>query len=310
MKLRNRIVLYICLIIIFLLIKQGLPMFENWINGGNENINNDIAVIDKRYNVDDLQEDEGRFIAQYVYDLNNNKELLNLNADKKVLSASLAKLYNVNFALSVLSPEEAIRVGSEIELAPNYASVAGINYGNYKIKEIIKAVIIPSGADAAYALAKATIDKIDNKDYENDKIVEIYNKKINEFNKDKFPSTTISDPAGLSFDTITSAKDIANVIKDLLKYDFMREIFSTYEINIYDENGNSYYVKNTNKFLDKNGTYYNPNVIGIKTGSLKDLYNIVIRYKSGDKDLLIISLNNINDEGRYSSSKALIDKFK
>ena len=57
--------------------------------------------------------------------------------------------------------------------------------------------------------------------------------------------------------------------------------------------------KNTNTFLDPTSEYYNKNVIGVKTGSLSDDFNLVVLYKKHGKEFLICSLGSQSNYSRY-----------
>ena len=93
-----------------------------------------------------------------VYDRNQGKVLEENNADEVFSTASLAKLFTVLYTLENVDMDFKVRVGDEIYLAGQNSSLAGITEGVYTIRDLIKAAIVPSGNDAAYALAKATLD--------------------------------------------------------------------------------------------------------------------------------------------------------
>lgn len=54
-------------------------------------------------------------------------------------------------------------------------------------------------------------------------------------------------------------------------------------------------------FLDPTSDYYNENVIGVKTGSLSDDYNLVVLYQKYGKEFLICSLGSQSDSSRYDN---------
>ena len=64
--------------------------------------------------------------------------------------------------------------------------------------------------------------------------------------------------------------------------------------------------KNTNTFLDPTSDYYNENVIGVKTGSLSDDYNLVVLYQKYGKEFLICSLGSQSDSSRYDDVSNII----
>lgn len=56
---------------------------------------------------------------------------------------------------------------------------------------------------------------------------------------------------------------------------------------------------NTNAFSNPASEYYNERIIGVKTGSLADNYNLVVLYQQHGKEFLICSLGSESDSSRY-----------
>lgn len=71
-------------------------------------------------------------------------------------------------------------------------------------------------------------------------------------------------------------------------------------------NGSTQVWKNTNIFLDPESEYYNPNVLGIKTGSLSDDYNLVVLYRQHGKEFLICSLGSSTTTSRYDDVSVIL----
>ena len=89
------------------------------------------------------------------------------------------------------------------------------------------------------------------------------------------------------------------VVKKLLENQWFREIVSQTSYTATLPDGVTQTWKNTNTFLDPSSEYYNENVIGVKTGSLSDDYNLVVLYKMHGKEFLICSLGSQSDSSRY-----------
>lgn len=100
--------------------------------------------------------------------------------------------------------------------------------------------------------------------------------------------------------------DLKKVTKKLLGHEWFRNTIakSTYTANLPD--GSKQTWKSTNTFLDSSSEYYNKNVIGVKTGSLADDYNLVVLYKAHGKEFLICSLGSESDTSRYDDVSYII----
>ena len=68
--------------------------------------------------------------------------------------ASLAKLFAIDYALGKVDLEDIVEVNQEVlELVPAGSSLANLYAGEYTVKQIMEAMLVPSGNDAAYVLA-------------------------------------------------------------------------------------------------------------------------------------------------------------
>ena len=92
---------------------------------------------------------------------------------------------------------------------------------------------------------------------------------------------------------------MAKVVKKLLKHQWFRDIVAQTSYTATLPDGSKQTWKNTNIFLDPTSEYYNENVIGVKTGSLADDYNLIVLYKKHGKEFLICSLGSQSDTSRY-----------
>ena len=114
-----------------------------------------------------------------------------------------------------------------------------------------------------------------------------------------YSNTILYDPSGYDIDALTNVLDLNAVVNQLLEYQWFRDIVSQSSYIATLPDGSTQTWKNTNTFLDPNSEYYNENVIGVKTGSLSDDYNLVVLYKKYNKEFLICSLGSQSDSSRY-----------
>ena len=107
------------------------------------------------------------------------------------------------------------------------------------------------------------------------------------------------DPSGFDMDARTTVLDLNSVVNQLLEFQWFRDIISQSSYTATLPDGSTQSWKNTNTFLDPTSDYYNENVIGVKTGSLSDDYNLVVLYRKYGKEFLICSLGSQSDSSRY-----------
>ena len=89
-----------------------------------------------------------------VYDIEQEEYLFYEGDSQLPTVASLAKLFAIDYALGKVDLEDIVEVNQEVlELVPAGSSLANLYAGEYTVKQIMEAMLVPSGNDAAYALA-------------------------------------------------------------------------------------------------------------------------------------------------------------
>lgn len=89
-----------------------------------------------------------------VYDIEQGEYLFYEGDSQLPTVASLAKLFVIDYALTKVNLEDVIEVNQEVlDLVPAGSSLANLKVGKYTVKEIMEAMLVPSGNDAAYSLA-------------------------------------------------------------------------------------------------------------------------------------------------------------
>lgn len=93
----------------------------------------------------------------FVYDCSSREFAYVLgNPDDTIYPASITKLATAFTVLQYLNPEDEVLLGSEQELVPWDSSVAGLQQGDkLTVEQLIEGMLLPSGNDAATALAVA-----------------------------------------------------------------------------------------------------------------------------------------------------------
>ena len=191
---------------------------------------------------------------------------------------------------------------------PAGSSLANLKVGKYTVKEIMEAMLVPSGNDAAYSLAYYIAKNELGEGYTATEYINYFTTELSEYLIEEGYSKTnlYNDPSGASMSADTHLDDINRVALKLYNYDFVKECVGKSTFSIQTPQG-EFTWKNTNKFLDKKSPYYNENVKGIKTGTMASSYNIVVLYKKDGKEYLITCLASLSDEGRYKAVQSAIN---
>lgn len=245
-----------------------------------------------------------------IYDLKAGSAIFEKNTDRKVVPASLAKLFLIDYSLTLMDAEESISVSDEIWLVKPGSSLANLSEGNYRHIDLIRAALIPSGNDSAYAIAVACGRQLGGSELTAEEAISTFIANLNNYlMQSGYLNTHIDEPSGFSDDSYTTYRDLLEVTKKLVNNQTISDIFATKEYTYETEDGTYLEWNNTNEFMDPDSKFYDENIHGIKTGSLDDVYNLISRYTSGGKDYLIFVLGAGNSEERFKETEKLIQEL-
>ncbi len=236
-----------------------------------------------------------------LVDLSDDNIFISKKEHEQQLPASLAKLFVIEYAATIVDLESIVPVSEEaLALTKPGSSVADIEAKDYDLLNLFAAMLVPSGNDAAYVVADYCGGLFAPQAATSRERVAAFMENLNQHLQDQgYTDTVLYDPSGFDMDALTTVLDIKAVVTKLLENGWFRNIVkqSSYTATLPD--GSTQTWKNTNTFLDSASEYYNENVTGIKTGSLADDYNLVVLYKQHGKEFLICSLGSQSNSSRY-----------
>ena len=294
------IVLFIAFVAVIGLHKTGIYRFDF--------LKNIYKKIDFQLNTNELNIPQDA-LSFSVYDIEQEKYLFYEGDSQLPTVASLAKLFVIDYALKKVDLDDVVEVNQEVlELVPVGSSLANLKAGQYTVKQIMEAMLVPSGNDAAYALAYHIAKNELGEGYTVTEYIDYFMTELREYLIEEGYSKTnlYNDPSGASMQADTHLDDINHVALKLLNYDFVRECIGESSFSIQTPQG-EFTWKNTNEFLDKNSPYYNTNVKGMKTGTMASSYSIVVLYEKDEKKYLITCLAALSNEGRYKAVHSAIN---
>lgn len=237
-----------------------------------------------------------------MYNLSSNEIIYEKQSEEKVQIASLTKLMT---ALIVLEKEkdldkQVIITYDDLKgLAEENLVTAGFTPGSaVTYRDLLYALLLPSGADAAKALSR----NIDGN------FIELMNKKSEEL---KLQNTHFDNEIGLDSDeNYSTVKDLSIIFKELLKNDEFKKIITTNEYKTSD--GKLVF----NSTIQKNAAKYGidiPYILGGKTGTT-DGAGLCLATIGKDKDIdfMLITTGAQYDKKRphnIDDAKIIYDYF-
>lgn len=255
-------------------------------------------------NFEFLSEDEESFI---VFDLARKEVIDESHSEVLVPPASLTKLLTASVVLDYMSSDEKILVEQEsLSFVKEDASVSGIVPGEYTVLDLLKAMLIPSGNDAAYALAVGAGRKI-NGESTTEQAYTTFQNAMNKWIQDNgLESTVISDPSGHAQKDQINAKDALTLAIKALEHPEIDAIVQKQKDEIDTSNGTLTLVS-TNRYMDPSaGSIYDSRVSGVKTGSLDNVYNEILRYEGIDTPYITVVLGGKTREEKEGTSSMLL----
>lgn len=160
-----------------------------------------------------------------LYNMNEEKVLYELASEERTQIASLTKIMTTIVAIENTSnlDEEVTITKEALKGIEDYTQV-GFKAGNVAtVRDLLYGVMLPSGADAANALAIHISGSISN-------YVELMNKKAEELG---LKNTSFDNPIGMdSEDNYSTASDLAKLLIYSLKNNTFKEIFQAREYTI------------------------------------------------------------------------------
>ncbi len=301
---KGRIIIVIVLLIVLVtaigLYKSGICRFDS--------LKDIYKSIDFKMNTNELNIPQDA-LSFSVYDIQQGEYLFYEGDSQLPTVASLAKLFVIDYALEKVDLEDIVEVNQEVlNLVPEGSSLADLTTGEYTVKQILEAMLVPSGNDAAYAFAYNVAKKEMGEGYTATEYINHFMGELSEYLVEEGYSKTnlYNDPSGASMQADTHLEDVNRVALKLLDYDFVKECIGKSTFSIQTSQG-EFTWKNTNEFLDNSSPYYNANVKGMKTGTMASSYSIVALYEKDGKEYLITCLAALSNEGRYKAVQSAIN---
>ena len=250
----------------------------------------------------------------FVYDCrSNNFLMISGKENERVYPASITKLFTAYVAMLFLEPDTPIVAGNELDLVAWGSSVAKIKKGDtLTAQQLIEAMILPSGNDAAYMLANKVGCMISkNPQLSASGAVQVFVDEMN--NRAKLMGMTDThfvNPDGIHDPNhYTTFADLVLLGKlSIGNPTIMRFASAPKETVIL--HGESIDWKNTNALIDSASPYYCPYAIGLKTGQTPSAGSCLLSaFRKDGQTLLIGVFGCPEEEDRFDDTLQLFNQI-
>lgn len=223
-----------------------------------------------------------------VIDRSTGVVLAEQDKDKVLPIASLTKLVTAQVALEQWSLDEALEITREFD--PEVVSSAELMKGKkYLVHDLLRALLISSAAESAYAFADAYPGGEEAFILEMNRWTESWG----------FGGTRFVDPVGLKMGNASTAYDIGGLARLLSNNEVLAGIVGSKNAVICSLDQDCVEVENTNELLFESNGF-----IGMKTGYTVAAGPCLVAWYNSDNEDLLVVLLNAND--RFETARYLV----
>lgn len=243
--------------------------------------------------------------AIYVLDLDTNHTLIDINGEQELPMASTTKIMTALIVIQTANLDAVVTIGQDAfdESALHDGSNANLVVGDkIKLRDLLYGLLVPSGDDAAIALADALGGT--------SKFVQMMNRfaaRLHLF------QTHYNNPDGLTYLTAngqpdpnlyTTAYDLTRLARYAMSIPLFAQIVKTQEYTLAaSADHHAYHWVTTNTLLS---TY--AGTTGVKTGYTAEAGGcLVFSAMRAGHHLLGVILNSIDKDHRFSDAQALLN---
>lgn len=247
----------------------------------------------------------------YLWEVSSNTVLYEKESEARIAPASTAKILTALTVLEYCEENDLVTVGNEVQLIAADASRAWLYPGNeLTVRQLLDALLLPSGNDAAYALAVFTGRRISRDDTVSiEDALAAFMKAMNEKAAEiGAVHSCFAVPDGYDTDgQYTTAQDLALLAGAFLKSDILREIAGSFRLSDVWLSGQEVTYYNTNELINPESPYYYECAAGLKTGKSETAGCCLISCADIDDKLYVCVVMGSTEEGRWQDSIKLYD---
>lgn len=250
----------------------------------------------------------------FVYDCKANTFLVSSGTEnERIYPASITKLFTAYVAMQYVDPETKITAGDELDLVAWGSSVAKIKKGDtLTAGQLVEAMILPSGNDAAYMLACQAGRVIkDNPSLNPAAAVQAFMTQMNAKAKAAgMTGTNFVNPDGIHDSKhYTTFADLV-ILGKLSMEDATIMEHAVTPSKLVELHGETIEWKNTNQLVNPAKPYYCPYAVGLKTGQTPSAGSCLLSaFRKDGQELLIGVFGCPEEEDRFDDTLQLFNQI-
>lgn len=254
----------------------------------SEGVYKDILIHDYPELVTGIEVPETTAEGIFVLDVDSGVTIYEKNSRLSLYPASATKIMTALVALEYFNQDDILKVDD----AEFYPAVMGLEPGEeISFINILHGLLIPSGNDAAHAIAS-------NYPGGYDAFVQRMNEKADEIG---LRDTSFLNPSGLNQEGhITSAWDLGQMTAVALRNELFAEIVQKRAVTVYGTEGEKHILKTTNRLLGEVR-----GVKGVKTGFTQEAGEVLVTLaERNSRRVLVVVLKS---QDRFGETRSLIE---
>lgn len=247
--------------------------------------------------------------AALLIDITQGCILYRKAADEPLAPASTAKLLTALTAWALCGPDELVTAGSELGYVAADASRAGLAAGDtLTLRQLTCAMLLPSGNDAAYALAAYAGRVLAGPGCPDETALACFVQAMNEQAAALGAcGSCFATPDGYDADgQYTTAADLARIACAFLQNEELAALAAQPSAVLELAGGRQLACRNTNLLLDPAGPWYDPCVTGLKTGRTSAAGCCLISSARTEQGQYLCVVMGSSETGRWADSLALL----
>ncbi len=249
--------------------------------------------------------------AAILLDVKTKKVLYYKNPVKAEFPASTAKLLTSIVALKNCNIKDIVTVGDEITMIASDSTRAYLKKGEkLTVENLLEGMLLPSGNDAAYAIAAYVGRKsLNNPEASKEEAIGEFRHLMNEEAKRLGAKNSyFMTPDG--YDAIgqyTTAYDMGLIGMSAINYNTILDIVKKSKCSSKFPSGEEVTWTSTNKLLNRNSGKYYPSAFGLKTGTSTMAGNCLIAAAKKDGKKVICVIMHSDAGNRYDDAIKLMN---
>ena len=249
-------------------------------------------------------------ISAILFDADTKEILYYKNALQAVFPASTAKLLTALVALDWCTEDEEVTVGDEITMIGTGSTIAYLRQGQVlTIRNLLCGMLLPSGNDAAYAIAAYVGRKsLQNETATKEEAIAEFGRLMNlEAKTHGVKNSCFKSPDG--YDAIgqyTTAYDMGLIGAAAACNETIVEVCDQSDSRNIFPSGEDVTWYSTNKLIKRGYAQYYSKAIGLKTGTSTMAGRCLIAAAEEDGHKVVCAIMNSSSSGRYDDAIKLL----